>query len=63
MRKVINKGKKSKTLSEVKPVEGCAMPGMWRKFFWNLSVFLTKCVSQISRPNVLDKFGVFSDKK
>ena len=27
--------------------------------FWNLSVFLTKCVGKISRPNVVGKFGVF----
>ena len=27
--------------------------------FWDLSVFLTKCVGKISRPNVVGKFGVF----
>ena len=57
---MINREKRSKALSEVKPVEGYPM---WGKFFLNLSVFLTKCVDKISRPNVVNKFGVFFDKK
>ena len=32
-------------------------------FFWNMSVLLIKCVDKISRPNVVNKFGVFFDKK
>ena len=36
---------------------------MWGRFFLNLSVFLTKCVDKVCRPNVADKFGVFFDKK
>ena len=58
--------KKSKALIEKKPVQGCATQRMWGGvvgFFWNLSVFLTKCVDKISRPNVVNKFGVFFDKK
>ena len=60
---MINREKRSKALSEVKPVQGYAMQRMWGRFFWNLSVFLTKCVDKISRPNVVNKFGVFFDKK
>ena len=60
---MINREKRSKALSEVKPVEGYAMQRMWERFFLNLSVFLTKFVDKISRPNVVDKFGVFFDKK
>ena len=39
------------------PCTGCR-----GRFFWNLPVLLTKCVNKISRPNVVDKFGVFFDK-
>ena len=43
---MINQEKRSKALSEVKPVQGCAMQSMWGGSFWNLSVFLTKCVKK-----------------
>ena len=55
--------KKEVRQSEAKPVQEYAMQRMWGRFFWNLPVFLTKCVDKISRPNVVDKFGVFFDKK
>ena len=45
---MINKEKRSKALSEVKPVQGYAMQRMsgGGGSFWNLSVFLTKCVEK-----------------
>ena len=59
--------KKSKALIEKKPVQGCATQRMWGGgvgFFWNLSVFLTKCVDKISRPNLLSiNLEYFSTKK
>ena len=61
-RKVINREKRSQALIEVKPVQGYTMQRMWGRFFWNLPVFLTKCVNEISRPKVVNKFGVFSIK-
>ena len=60
---MINREERSKALIEVKPVQGCATERMWGGFFWNLLVFLTKCVDKISRPNVVNKFGVFFNKK
>ena len=60
---MINREKRSKALSEAKPVQGYPMQRMWDGFFWNLSVILTKCVNKISRPNVADKFGVFFAQK
>ena len=66
---MINREKRSKALSEVKPVQRCATQRMcvcvWggRGDFWNLSVFLTKFVDTISGPNVVNKFGVFFGKK
>ena len=64
-RKVINKEKRSKALSEVKPVQGCAMQRMGGgRFFWNLSVFLTKCVEKF--PDLMLSINleyIFFDKK
>ena len=63
MRKVIKRGKRSKALSEVKPMQGCATGRMCGDFFGICLYFLIKCVAKISRPNVIAKFGVFFDKK
>ena len=58
-RKVINKEKRSKALSEVKPVQGCAMQRMGGEIFLEFVSIFDKMCRKISRPNVVDKFGVY----